>query len=68
MKIELKIAAISHLSDSQELIAIGDKESANAHINFVKKMLMEYSDLNKEVEDKELNALWYDDLSTDRTF
>ena len=55
MKVEVRMAIMSHLSDAQELIDIGIKDKASEQINYAKRMLSYYRDnVNQRVEEDEL--------------
>ena len=59
MKIQVKTAIMSHLSDAQHLIDAGYPEEANLRINFVKLILLTYkNDILQEVDEEELDNLW----------
>jgi len=63
MKIKVKIAIMSHLSDAQECMNLDTSNypgisRADSHINFAKKLILKYPDTNVEVTDDELNELW----------
>lgn len=60
MKINVKIAIMSHLSDAQELVNMGlvNVKGVHNHINFAKALLLNYPNTDVEVEEKELNELW----------
>lgn len=60
MKIIAKIAIASHLSDAQELLAIGHYTLANREINYAKAILFKYPDTNKEVNQEELNTICHE--------
>jgi len=58
-----RMAAMSHLSDAQELIAMGftseeNRQLINNHINFAKSIIMKKIDRDDETTDEELNELW----------
>lgn len=55
MKVNVKIAIFSHLSDAQALIGLGSKENAIKEINYAKRLIHHYSkDLNAVVDESEL--------------
>ena len=62
MKIKVRIAIASHLSDAQELIdlslSINKGIEIDNHINFAKALLLNYPNTDVDVEEKELNELW----------
>lgn len=63
MKIKVKIAIMSHLSDAQECMNLDTGNypgisRADLHINFAKKLILKYPDMDVEVTDDELNELW----------
>lgn len=58
MKVEVRIAIMSHLSDAQELIDIGIKDKALEQINYAKRMLNYYRDnVTQQVDEKELTEV-----------
>lgn len=65
MEIKIRIAILSHLSDAQELINMGLEHQSYKHISkaydqitFAKRLVVDYSDTDKCVSEKELNDLW----------
>jgi hypothetical protein len=56
----LKMVVMSHLSDVQEGGNL--PEEFNTKINFVKRLIMSFQDLNQKVSETELNKI-YNDLS-----
>lgn len=58
MEIKIRIAILSHLSDAQELIRMGFKDNAYDRITFAKKLIIEYPNTDKYVNEEELNNLW----------
>ena len=58
MKIKVRIAILSHLSDAQELMNMGFRDKAYDHITFAKRLVVDYPDTKKCVSEKELNDLW----------
>jgi len=55
MKVNIRIAIFSHLSDAQELIGLGYKEKAVEEINYAKRLILHYSkDLDSEADEDEL--------------
>ncbi len=58
MKISVRIAIMSHLSDAQELMSVGAKDLANRHINFAKRLIIMYDDTRVEMTTEELNEIW----------
>lgn len=57
MNIKVNIAIASHLSDAQELLAVGHYTQANREINYAKAILFKYPDTIKEVSDNELDKI-----------
>lgn len=53
MKTSINIAVASHLSDAQELLAIGHYTLANREINYAKAILFKHPDTREEL-DKEI--------------
>ena len=63
MKIRVKIAMMSHLSDAQELIMIGNGKQALIEINYAKRLIDYYhQDQNQEAEDDELTKVCLGEL------
>jgi hypothetical protein len=58
MEIKVGMAVMSHLSDIQEM-AVGD--GVNDRINFVKKLVMKYPDMNQTVSTTDLDTI-YDEM------
>jgi len=60
MKIDVRMAIMSHLSDAQEALNMGlTNRVINNEINFAKRLLMKYKDnINVEVEETELDDFW----------
>ena len=54
---QILTAAISHLSDAQAWMIVGDLEQARKEINVVKRMLLEFPDLELEVPTERLDAV-----------
>ena len=54
---KIQIAALSHLSDAQALMIVGDLEQARREINVVKRILLEFPDLELEVPTEWLDAV-----------
>lgn len=57
MNIQVKTAIASHLSDAQELLALGQLKLANREINYAKAILFKHPDTTEEVEEDELDAI-----------
>ncbi len=55
-KLELRMVIMSHLSDVQEMIMIGDKENAIIRINFVKMLVQKFDKGMREITESELNS------------
>lgn len=55
--ISSRMAALSHLSDAQELIRMGMTESANNHIKMAKLILIKYKE-DTQVTNAELDSIW----------
>lgn len=62
MTTSVRMAAMSHLSDAQQIMKF-DAELANQHINFAKALLLKYSNLDQEVTYRELDELWLAEIS-----
>lgn len=59
MKIEVRMAIMSHLSDVQELLPYrGSYDEIMKRVNFTKLLLLTYPDTSVEVENKTLNEIW----------
>jgi hypothetical protein len=59
MELKSKIVAMSHLSDAEENILMGNEEMAFKHIKFAKFLIMEsLGDLNKVFSEDKLNEMW----------
>ena len=56
--ITIQTAIFSHLSDAQEAMGFGDLAKANLHINFAKKLLVEYPDTFESISIEELDMIW----------
>lgn len=56
--IKVSMAIMSHLSDAQELMMIGDIAQANERINFAKMLVLKYVNTDEEVSTEELDKLW----------
>lgn len=58
MQVEVRMAIMSHLSDAQELIQLGDKQRANEEINYAKRMMNHYRDnITQYVDEDELTRV-----------
>lgn len=57
MKISINIAIASHLSDAQELMALGQTVQTQREINYAKAILFKHPDTSKELEKEELDAI-----------
>lgn len=57
MMYKIRIATLSHLSDIQPWMTVGDLELARREINVVKRMLLEFTDMELEVPAKRLDAV-----------
>lgn len=57
MTTSVRMAAMSHLSDAQQIMK-ADAKLASQHIDFAKALLLKYSDLDQEVAYRELDDLW----------
>ena len=57
MKIDLRIAVMSHLSDAEHLIELGLRDKAKGEIETAKKIILNFDDLNQEVEENEINRI-----------
>ena len=52
------MVAVSHLSDVQALINLGELEIARREVNFVKTLILDYPDMAAEVTDEELDGIY----------
>lgn len=52
------MVAMSHLSDAQELMNLGELETARREINFVKKLILDFPDVDTEVTTSELDGIY----------
>jgi hypothetical protein len=59
MTIKVKIAVQSHLSDAAFEVDV-NPYMAQRRIHFAKQLLAKYPDLNVEVEEDELDVMWYE--------
>lgn len=57
MKINVRIAIMSHLSDAEHLIELGLKDKAQHKIETAKMIILNFEDLNQEVEEDEINII-----------
>lgn len=59
MKITVQMAIMSHLSDCQEMLSLANNRNyVIKKINFIKQLVLTYSDTSVEVEEEELNEIW----------
>ena len=67
MKIEARMAIMSHLSDVQEMLNFlpCGTRAINTEINFVKWLLLNYGDLSEEIDEKKLTEI-FSDIETGR--
>lgn len=57
MKIDLRIAIISHLSDAEHLIEMGLKDKAQHKIETAKMIIFNFDNLNQEVDEEDINII-----------
>ena len=57
MKINLRIAVMSNLSDAEHLIELGLGDKAHHQIETAKMIILNFDDLNQEVEEDEINII-----------
>ena len=57
MKIDLRIAIISHLSDVEHLIEMGLKDKAQHKIETAKMIIFNFDNLNQEVDEEDINII-----------
>ena len=57
MKINVRIAVMSHLSDAEHLIEFGLGDKAHHEIETAKMIILNFDDLNQEVEEDEINVI-----------
>ena len=63
MKVEVRMAIFSHLSDAQESLYLGARERANKEINYAKRMLNHYqADIRQYAEEDELTKVYLGEL------
>ena len=60
MTIKVKIAVQSHLSDSLIEVETRNPFMAQRRIRFVKFLIAKYPDLNVEIDEDELDVMWYE--------
>jgi len=58
MEISVRMAIMSHLSDAEELIGANLHKEATEHIEFAKKLIMEFTDTSVRVTNAQLNELY----------
>lgn len=58
MKRQVKMVALSHLSDVQEMMNLGELETGRREINFVKTLILDYPDVDTEVTNSELDGIY----------
>lgn len=57
MRVDLRIAVMSHLSDAEHLIELGLEDKARQKIEMAKIILLSFGDLNQEVEEDDINVI-----------
>ena len=57
MRVDLRIAVMSHLSDAEHLIELGLGDKAQHEIETAKMILFNFEDLNQEVEEDYINVI-----------
>lgn len=57
MKVDLRIAIMSHLSDAEHLIELGLGDKARYKIEGAKMIILNFDDLNQEVEEDDINII-----------
>ena len=57
MKVDLRITIMSHLSDAEHLIELGLGDKARYKIEGAKMIILNFDDLNQEVEEDEINII-----------
>ena len=57
MKINLRLAVMSHLSDAEHLIEMGLKDKAQHKIETAKMIILNFDNLNKEVDEEDINII-----------
>lgn len=57
MKINVRLAVMSHLSDAEHLIELGLGDKAQHKIEMAKMIILNFEDLNQEVEEDEINII-----------
>jgi hypothetical protein len=58
MKVKLSLVIQNHLSDAAVMMNF-DPGTASDHITFVKNLIAKYPDTSVEVEESELDRMWY---------
>jgi hypothetical protein len=59
MELKAEIVAMSHLSDAEENVLMGNQEMAFKHIKFAKFLILESGgDLKKVFTEDKLNEIW----------
>lgn len=57
MKINVRLAVMSHLSDAEHLIELGLGDKAYHEIETAKMLILNFGDLDQEVEGDEINII-----------
>ena len=57
MKINLRLAVMSHLSDAEQLIELGLGDKAHRQIETAKMIILNFEDLNREVDEEDINII-----------
>ena len=57
MKINLRLAVMSHLSDAEQLIELGLGDKAHHQIETAKMIIINFDDLNQEVDEEDINII-----------
>lgn len=57
MKINIRLAIMSHLSDAEQLLEFGLGDKAHREIETAKMIILNFDDLNGEVEEDEINRI-----------
>lgn len=57
MKINIRLAIMSHLSDAEQLLEFGLLDKAHREIETAKMIILNFDDLNGGVEEDEINRI-----------
>lgn len=57
MKINVRLAVMSHLSDAEHLIELGLGDKAHHKIEMAKMIILNFDDLDQEVDEDDINII-----------